>query len=120
MQTVVSLRFQQSALRHLVVMFYLNVQQKEARDNPPMLSENGPYSNSFYHARPDWVDQEFPKLVPYLEGNLVIDVIDRRTSEMIWKSSTVGYSELGESPTREQIWKGVERAMKGLPMKTEE
>lgn len=53
----------------------------------------------------------------YLKGSLIIDAIDRETSEVVWRSNAARYMELNPQYDRELIWKVVERAMKKFPSK---
>ncbi len=62
-----------------------------------------------------WMDQMYPEYEKFLKGSLIIDVIDRRKSEVIWRSNAVKYMELNPIYNKEEIWSGVEKAMKKLP-----
>eukprot|EP00215_Chloropicon_roscoffensis_P002658 CAMPEP_0198469258 /NCGR_PEP_ID=MMETSP1456-20131121/12358_1 /TAXON_ID=1461544 ORGANISM="Unidentified sp., Strain RCC1871" /NCGR_SAMPLE_ID=MMETSP1456 /ASSEMBLY_ACC=CAM_ASM_001119 /LENGTH=112 /DNA_ID=CAMNT_0044195635 /DNA_START=206 /DNA_END=544 /DNA_ORIENTATION=+ len=96
----------------LIVVFHLNVVQEEMEIAAQRSFE---YGEDFGNSA--WIKDEYPEMIRYLKGNLVIDVIDGKTSEVIWKSSMVGYSDLNNSPSKENIWKNVARAMKKLPEK---
>ncbi|MFK7953393.1 MAG: DUF4136 domain-containing protein [Ekhidna sp.] len=96
----------------LLVVFHLNVEQKEMELVNRDSFEYGQWDNNN-----SWIKDEYPELVRYLKGNLVIDVIDRSTGEVIWKSSTVGYSDLNQSLDKKKIRKNVKKAMKKLPGK---
>jgi hypothetical protein len=100
-------------LADLIVVFHLNVEQKEME-----VIERNSLEFDQWNDNNAWIKDEYPELVKYLKGNLVIDVIDRRTSEVIWKSSTVGYSNLHQEPSKKEVRKNVKKAMKKLPEKS--
>ncbi len=64
-----------------------------------------------------WINQLHPQYQKFLKGSLVIDVIDRENSELVWRSTAVKYLELNPIYDRKAIWKGVSKAMKKLPGK---
>lgn len=63
-----------------------------------------------------WMDVSSPAYQKFLKGSLIIDVIDRRKSEVIWRSNAVRYMELYPQYDKEMIWDGVAKAMKKLPL----
>lgn len=97
----------------LIVVFHLKVKQEEVE-----VATQDYFESSPDYIGNNWIREEYPELIRYLKGNIVIDVIDGETSEVIWKSSIVGYSGLYETPSRKNIWKNVRRAMKKLPEKS--
>ncbi|MEO9871926.1 DUF4136 domain-containing protein [Ekhidna sp.] len=64
-----------------------------------------------------WLDRMHPEYQKFLKGSLVIDVIDREQSELIWRSNAIRYLETNPIYDRDMIWSGVEKAMKKLPGK---
>jgi hypothetical protein len=97
----------------LLVVFHLNVEQNEME-----VAGRDSFEFNQWDDNNAWIKDVYPEKVRYLKGNLVIDVIDRRTSEVIWKSSTVGYSDLHQGPSKKEIRKNVKKAMKKLPEKS--
>ena len=62
-----------------------------------------------------WMDQMYPEYEKFLKGSLIIDVIDRKKSEVVWRSNAVKYLEMHPVYNKAEIWDGVEKAMKKLP-----
>jgi len=62
-----------------------------------------------------WVLSFYPEYYRYLKGSLVIDIIDRRKSELIWRSYAKRYIDIGAEVDKDEIWKGVAKAMKKFP-----
>ncbi len=62
-----------------------------------------------------WMNQLYPKYQKYLKGSLVIDVIDRESSTLIWRSHAIKYMEINPMYEKREIWKGVNKAMRKLP-----
>lgn len=60
----------------------------------------------------------YPTYEKFLKGSLVIDVIDRRKSELIWRSSAERYMEINPTYDQQLIQKVVSKAMKKLPEKS--
>lgn len=58
-----------------------------------------------------------PQYERFLKGSLIIDVIDRRKSEIIWRSTAAKYLEVNPVYDRAEIWSGVNKAMKKFPVK---
>lgn len=57
----------------------------------------------------------YPQYEKFLKGSLIIDVIDRRKSELVWRSSAKKYMEMYPDYDPELIQKAVTKAMKKLP-----
>ena len=55
----------------------------------------------------------------YTEGTMILDIIDRRSEELIWRGSVSGNVE-DESRLRKQIEKGIRAIMKKYPVSPEE
>ncbi len=64
-----------------------------------------------------WLDSAYPEYQKFLKGSLIIDVIDRKKSEIVWRSSTERYMEMNPLYDKAEIWSAVEKAMKKLPSK---
>ena len=62
-----------------------------------------------------WMDRLYPEYEKYLKGSLVIDIIDRRKSEIVWRSTAVRYMDTNPIYDKDEIWSGVAKAMKKLP-----
>ncbi|MEO9483722.1 MAG: DUF4136 domain-containing protein [Ekhidna sp.] len=62
-----------------------------------------------------WMDQAYPTYERFLKGSLIIDIIDRKKSEIVWRSNAVRYMELNPVYDKTEIWAAVEKAMKKLP-----
>lgn len=59
-----------------------------------------------------------PEEVPILKGTLVIDMVDQKTSLMVWRSVALSYFDVRPSITEENIGKGVRKALKNFPPKS--
>ncbi|MEQ9467572.1 MAG: DUF4136 domain-containing protein [Ekhidna sp.] len=70
-----------------------------------------------YQGEREWLTMLYPEYQKFLKGSLVIDVIDRENSELVWRSTAVKYLELNPVYDKDEIWKGVTKAMKKLPGK---
>jgi hypothetical protein len=55
----------------------------------------------------------------FLKGTLVIDVIDRKKSQIVWRSVTQKYLSKYSNVSYLEMEKGVKKALKDLPSKTE-
>lgn len=91
----------------LVVNFYISV--KEERQ------EIVEFNYDEYDISDQWLKSEYPEYMEFLRGNLVIDIIDRKTSELIWRSNATRYNDIEPAIDKEMIWAGVRKAMKKLP-----
>ena len=59
----------------------------------------------------------YPQYEKFIKGSLVIDIIDRRKSEVIWRSSAEKYFSLSPQYDPVMINKVITKAMKKLPDK---
>ncbi|WP_436515463.1 DUF4136 domain-containing protein [Ekhidna sp. To15] len=66
-----------------------------------------------------WIGNLYPEYEKFLKGSLIIDVIDREKSEVIWRSNAVRYMELYPVYDKAEIWSAVEKAMKKLSVVAE-
>lgn len=57
----------------------------------------------------------YPQYEKFLKGSLVIDIIDRQQSELIWRSSAEKYLDINPSYDPVMINKVITRAMKKFP-----
>ena len=57
----------------------------------------------------------YPQYERFLKGTLVIDVIDRRKSELVWRSTADRYMEINPDYDRKMVKKAVEKSMRKLP-----
>lgn len=57
------------------------------------------------------------KVYRYLQGSLIIDLIDSETSSVFWQSTTQRYIELHEQFDEKRMIKGVKKALKDYPSK---
>ncbi len=90
----------------LVVNFYVIMK----RDSMEVTA----YSTNFEN---DWLAMLYPEYEQFLKGSLVIDVIDRRSSELVWTSNAIKYLQVNPVFDKESIWNGVSKAMKKFPIK---
>ncbi len=61
----------------------------------------------------------YPQYERFLRGSLIIDIIDRKKSELLWRSTAVRYLEVHPEYDQEMIQKAVKKAMKKIPAKIE-
>ena len=59
----------------------------------------------------------YPQYEKFIKGSLVIDIIDRRKSEVIWRSSAEKYFSLSPQYDPVMIDKVITKAMRKLPAK---
>ena len=62
-----------------------------------------------------WINQLNPSYQKFLKGTLVVDVIDRESSTLIWRSNAIRYMELNPIYDKKTIWAGVKKTMKKFP-----
>ncbi len=62
-----------------------------------------------------WMDRMYPEYQRFLKGSLIIDVIDRKKSEVVWRSTAVRYMELTPIYDQAEIRAAIAKAMKKLP-----
>ena len=74
-----------------------------------------PIGGDFNEIDQSWVLSFYPEYYRFLNGSLIIDVIDRRESELIWRSYARKYVEINAEVNKDEIWKGVAKAMKKFP-----
>ena len=67
-----------------------------------------------------WILKFHQEYYHFLKGSLVIDVIDRSRSELVWRSQATKYLEITSSTDRDEIWEGVSKAMKKFPDKNKD
>jgi hypothetical protein len=91
----------------LLVNFYLIVEMKEQQVVEP------PYDGLQMEMR--WLPEVCPEYIHYLKGSLVIDVIDRQASELLWRVNAIKYLDIYPAMDQNAIKSAVERAMKRLP-----
>jgi hypothetical protein len=73
------------------------------------------YLSAGYNQEPDWLENLYPEYQRFLKGSLVIDVIDRESSVLVWKSRISGYSTRRDPDYKKTIWEVVARAFKKMP-----
>ncbi|MEP0987739.1 DUF4136 domain-containing protein [Ekhidna sp.] len=95
----------------LVVNFFMILEEDSAE-------VNNLYSGTYQGER-EWLTMMYPEYQKFLKGSLVIDVLDRQKSELVWRSTAVKYLEMNPIYNKDEIWKGVEKAMKELPGKSD-
>lgn len=95
----------------LLLNFYIILE----RDSSEVFSM---YYGMFQDER-EWLPRLYPEYQQFLKGSLIIDVLDRSSSRLIWRSNAVRYLEINPLYDREIIWKGVTRAMRRFPVSEE-
>ena len=60
----------------------------------------------------------YPQYERFIKGSLVIDVIDRRKSELVWRSTADRYMDINPEYDPVMIQKAVAKAMKKLPVRS--
>lgn len=93
----------------LVLNFYVIMKQDS-------MEVNSVYATNF---EDEWLSMLYPEYEQFLKGSLVIDVIDRKSSELIWTSNAIKYLEINPEFDKESIWNGVSKAMKKFPSKAQ-
>ena len=96
----------------LMLNFYLVLEQDST------LSRER-YYGTFQDER-EWLPVLYPEYQHFLKGSLVIDAIQRETSELVWTSKAIRYIEVNPTYDKDMIWRGVGKAMKKFPSIAEE
>ncbi|MEQ9591951.1 MAG: DUF4136 domain-containing protein [Cyclobacteriaceae bacterium] len=75
-----------------------------------------------YHHRDDdqYYYQQFPEeeIINYLKGTIVIDIVDKAESKMVWRSESIGYMDVHPDLTDKNIRKGIASTLKDFPPRT--
>ena len=95
----------------LIVNYYIIMEEDSA--------EISDVYEMMFQGNREWLKIKYPEYHHYLKGSLVIDVIDRVTSDLIWTSTAVKYLEMNPAYDKEKIWEGVHKAMKKFPRKND-
>jgi hypothetical protein len=91
----------------LLVDFYITVHDEVA------ILRNPEYTEGFIdRARPPQEEE-----VHYLKGTLVIDIVDRVKSTMVWRSVVISYFDVHPELSEKNIRQGITMAMKDFPPK---
>ena len=93
----------------LLVNFFMVVEEDS--------SEVSSMYEGTYQGEREWLNMLYPEYQKFIKGSLVIDVIDRVNSELVWRSTAVKYMELNPEYNKKEIWNGVAKAMKKFPAK---
>lgn len=91
----------------LLVHFYLTVTEEE------MVVTNRQYEQLRMEAL--WLPEMYPEYVRYLKGSLVIDVLDREKSVLIWRFNVIRYLDMHPDYDQAAIEKAVQRALRHFP-----
>ena len=97
----------------LLVNFTLIIEEDSVE-----LDREFPIGREFKEFDQSWVLSFYPEYYHYLNGSLVIDVIDRRKSELIWRSYARRYVEINAEVDKDEIRKEIAKAMKKFPEKS--
>ncbi len=78
-------------------------------------------SSVVYHHRDDepYYFQPFPelKVIDYLKGTIVIDMVDKSESRMVWRSESIGYMDVHPDLSEKNIRRGIGTTLKKFPPK---
>lgn len=81
-------------------------------------------SSVVYHHRDDEQNyfQPFPEqeVINYLKGTIVIDMVDKSESRMVWRSESIGYMDVHPDLTEKNIRKGIATTLKKFPPKPQQ
>lgn len=91
----------------LILNFYLIVEEDSA--------EVRDLYHSTYADEREWLPMLYPEYQHFLKGSLVIDILDRKASELIWTSTAIRYIEINPTYDPESIWKSISKALKKFP-----
>ena len=95
----------------MVLNFYIILEQDSSEVSSPFYGT--------YQGEREWLTMLYPEYQQFLKGSLVIDVLSRKTSELVWTSSSVRYLEINPTFDQKSIWTGIGKAMKKLPKQTD-
>jgi len=78
-------------------------------------------SSVIYHHRDDeaYYFKPFPEeeIINYLKGTIVIDMIDKSESHMVWRSEAIGYMDIHPDLTEKNVRRGIALTLKKFPPK---
>ena len=66
---------------------------------------------------PSQYEEENIEYIDYLKGTLIIDIVDKDEGRMIWRSAAIQYMNIHPKLTKNNIQKGITRALKDYPPK---
>ncbi|HNP08086.1 MAG TPA: DUF4136 domain-containing protein [Cyclobacteriaceae bacterium] len=94
-------------------------------DNPDLLidfhitMENE--TSVIYHHTDDNANEfkPFPnrEVINYLKGTLIIDMVDKSKSAMVWRSEAIGYMDINPDLSEKNIRRGISLVLKNFPPK---
>ncbi len=93
----------------LVLNFYVKVEKDSSEafyENVDLNQREHIWAPTFYHEH-----------TQFMKGSLIIDVIRKKDSELVWSSSSLKYLKITPDYNKEAIWKGIKRALKKFPDK---
>lgn len=95
----------------MVLNFYIRLEQDSSEVSEPFYGT--------YQDEREWLTMLYPEYQQFLKGSLVIDVLDRKTSTLLWTSNSIKYLEINPTFDQKSIWSGVGKAMRKLPSRNE-
>jgi hypothetical protein len=92
----------------LITNFYLILQEDSTE-----VSNDYQFADDFNR---NWLNETYPEYRRFLKGTLVIDIINRQSSELIWTTKAIKYIEPSPTIDKTAIRSGVSKAMAKLPV----
>ena len=87
----------------LLIDFYISVEQKTSVAYRPIDEYN------------DYIPLPADEIITYLEGTMIIDIVDKTQGKMVWRSESIGYLEAHPELTVKNIRKGIALTLKNFP-----
>jgi len=87
----------------LLIDFYISVERKTSVAYRPIDQEY------------DYIPLPADEIINYLEGTMIIDIVDKAQGKMVWRSESIGYMEAHPELTEKNIRRGIALTMKNFP-----
>ena len=87
----------------LLIDFYISVEQKTSVAYRPM--------DEAY----DYIPLPADEIINYLEGTMIIDIVDKAQGKMVWRSESIGYMEAHPELSEKNIRRGIALTLKKFP-----
>jgi len=93
-------------------------------DNPDLLVDfhitiENETSVTYHHIDEPYDFQPFPEvddeIINYLKGTMILDVVDRSKSKMVWRSESIGYMDVHPEISMKNIRRGIKMTLKKFP-----
>ena len=87
----------------LLIDFYISVEQKTSVAYRPVEEDYA------------YVPLPTDEVINYLQGTMIIDIVDKAHGKMVWRSESIGYMDIHPDLTEKNLRKGIALTLKKFP-----